>query len=56
MRTEAPVTTFLALLTTQWVAYSSEGVSLRSHVQTIARAHGAKAEVEAQADGAVLTV
>lgn len=53
---QAPVSIFLARLTREWVAYSSEGVSLRSSVQEIAEAHGAEAEVEVQADGAVLSV
>jgi uncharacterized membrane protein YjjP (DUF1212 family) len=53
---EAPVTKFLTLLTREWVAYSSEGVSLRATVQDIARIHGARAEVDVQADGAVLSV
>jgi uncharacterized membrane protein YjjP (DUF1212 family) len=56
MSTETPVTEFLALLTKEWVAYGSEGVSLRSEIQAIARAHGARAEIQIQADSAVLTV
>ncbi len=56
MKSEAPVTEFLALLTTEWVTYSSEGVSLRSNIQAIAKAHGAEAEVDVQSDGAVLSV
>lgn len=52
----APVTGFLALLTEEWVAYGSEGVSLRANVEEIARIHGAHAEIAIQADGAVLTV
>jgi uncharacterized membrane protein YjjP (DUF1212 family) len=56
MSTESPVTEFLALLTKEWVAYGSEGVSLRSEIQEIARAHGARAEIQVQADSAVLTV
>jgi uncharacterized membrane protein YjjP (DUF1212 family) len=53
---ESPVTKFLALVTKEWVAYGSEGVSLRNSVQEIASAHGARAEVLMQADSAVLTV
>jgi uncharacterized membrane protein YjjP (DUF1212 family) len=53
---ESPVTRFLSLLTKEWVAYSSEGVSLRASVQDIARIHGAEAEIAVQADGALLTV
>lgn len=53
---DTPVTDFLARLTKQWVAYSSEGVSLRAEVRRIAEAHGAEAEVVVQADGAVLSV
>jgi uncharacterized membrane protein YjjP (DUF1212 family) len=56
MSTETPVTEFLALLTKEWVAYGSEGVSLRSEIQAIAREHGARAEIQIQADSAVLTV
>ena len=56
MSKETPVTEFLALVTGEWVAYGSEGVSLRDAVHEIARAHGARAEVEVQADSAVLTV
>lgn len=47
---------FLARLTTAWVAYSSEGVTLGQHVDEIARAHGAEAQIVVQADGAVLSV
>jgi uncharacterized membrane protein YjjP (DUF1212 family) len=53
---ESPVTRFLSLLTKEWVAYSSEGVSLRASVRHIARIHGAEAEIAVQADGATLTV
>jgi uncharacterized membrane protein YjjP (DUF1212 family) len=56
MSTETPVTEFLALLTKEWVAYGSEGVSLRSEIQAIAREQGARAEIQIQADSAVLTV
>jgi uncharacterized membrane protein YjjP (DUF1212 family) len=56
MSKETPVTEFLALVTGEWVAYGSEGVSLRDAVHEIARAHGARAEVQVQADSAVLTV
>jgi uncharacterized membrane protein YjjP (DUF1212 family) len=53
---ERPVTEFLALLTQEWVAYGSEGVSLREDIHEIARAHGAQAEVQVLADSATLTV
>ena len=56
MSPETPVAEFLALLTKEWVAYGSEGVSLRSEIQAIAHAHGARAEIQIQADSAVLTV
>lgn len=52
----SPLGTFLARLTAEWVAYSSEGVTLRQHVDDIARAHGAEAQIVVQADGAVLSV
>ena len=40
MSQERPVSEFLALLTREWVAYGSEGVSLRADIHEIARAHG----------------
>ena len=51
-----PVTRFLSLVTKEWVAYGSEGVSLRRSVQEIARQHDARAEVQMQPDSAVLSV
>ena len=53
---EWPVTRFLSLVTKEWVAYGSEGVSLRRSVQEIARQHDARAEVQMQPDSAVLSV
>ena len=53
---ETPVAVFLARLTKEWVAYSSEGVSLGADVRRIAAAHGAEAEIAVQADGAILSV
>ncbi len=56
MSTPRPVTEFLALLTKEWVAYGSEGVSLRRDIQQIARVHGARADIQLLADSATLTV
>jgi uncharacterized membrane protein YjjP (DUF1212 family) len=56
MSRERPVSEFLALLTREWVAYGSEGVSLRADIHEIARAHGARAEIQLLADSATLTV
>ncbi len=56
MSKETTVTKFLALIAAEWVAYGSEGVSLRDDIHAIARAHGARAEIQIQADSATLTV